>query len=114
MNNRCEILVERVSNQRVTKYFCTYGFFYPFSRVTNLQSTHCSDTICNDPIHTELKSLCSRASPWIELAGTHSVIDVYQSTSASLLQRRIQSKINNKLHSSRLAIQYKYSGSKSK
>src|SRR3954468_17924885 len=58
---------------------------------------------CNDPIHTELKSLCSSASPWIELAGTHIIIDVYQSTSASLLQRMIQSKINNKLHSSRLA-----------
>src|SRR4051812_43740664 len=47
---------------------------------------------CNDPIHTELKYLCSSASPWIELAGTHSIIDVYQSTSASLLQRMIQSK----------------------
>ena len=32
---------------------------------------------CNDPIHIELKSLCSSASPWIELAGTHSIIDVY-------------------------------------
>src|SRR4051812_7269877 len=81
---------ERVRNQRVVKYFLFLQLFYPFSRVTNLQSTHCSDTICNDPIHIESESLWSSASPWIELASTHSITVVYQSTSATLSHRMIQ------------------------
>ena len=42
-------------------------------------TTHCSDAICNDQTSKDL-SLCAYcASPWIELASTHS-IDEYQNS----------------------------------
>src|SRR3954465_7701519 len=83
--------LRRQSNVRHTYYFTKLFQRHGQKIIVNFKLNR-----CNDPIHTELKSLCSSVSPWIELAGTHSIIDVYQSTSASLLQRMIQSKKNNK------------------
>ena len=56
----------------------SYPRGFPIFRVTSY-SQPSSDTICNDQTSKDLSLCAYRASPWIELASTHS-IDEYQNS----------------------------------